>query len=202
MWSGRKRSRSRRGESGRSQYHHKPPKLYKYGCADATPQSNQVVTLTELQLPQPSSIRAQLRPFVPMLSSGEIICGYVFIKGVRGKHDADMITITNSAVAKMQSPKSSWSKVFIRVDPTIAMLACYMAETSKRAIEMIDLNEATIKLIGKNSKNPKGFISWQVTDKWNQSYSLATPGRFGPAPISARSRAAVRQPEWVAADQR
>ena len=88
-----------------------------------------------------------------MLSSGEIICGYVFIKGVRGKHDADMITTTNSAVAKMQSPKSSWSKVFIRVDPTIAMLACYIAETSKRAIEIIDLNEATIKLIGKNSKN-------------------------------------------------
>ena len=59
--------------------------MYKYGN-EASPQSNQAVTLAELRLPHPASVRAKLKPFL-MLSSGEVICGYVFIKGVRGKFD-------------------------------------------------------------------------------------------------------------------
>ena len=172
----RKRSRASIEVSGNKYFHH-TPKLYKYGNSEASPQSNQAVTLAELRLPHPASVRAKLKPFVPMLSSGEVICGYVFIKGVRGKFDIDMITTTNSAVAKAQSAKNSWSKVFIRVDPTIAMLACYISETSKRAVEMIELKDSNIRLIGKSSKDPKGFISWQIKDRWNQTYTLATPDK-------------------------
>ena len=144
----RKRSRASIEVSG-NKYFHDTPKLYKYGNSEASPQSNQAVTLAELRLPHPASVRAKLKPFVPILSSGEVICGYVFIKGVRGKFDIDMITTTNSAVAKAQSARNSWSKVFIRVDPTIAMLACYISETSKRAVEMIELKDSNIRLIGK-----------------------------------------------------
>ena len=79
--------------------------MYIYGISAACPLCYEAVTLAELRLPHPASVRAKLKPFVPMLSSGEVICGYVFIKGVRGKFDIDMITTTNSAVAKAQSAK-------------------------------------------------------------------------------------------------
>ena len=51
-------------------------------------------------------------------------------------------------------------------------LACYIY--SKRAV-YIELKDSNIRLIGKSSKDPKGFISWQIKDKWNQT--ITTPDK-------------------------
>ena len=122
---------------------HRSPQLFEYNSdpevTTKTMKSSLLKTLKELSLPK------LLKPYLPTLQSGDIICGQVFIECVNGKY-GKAIKTTNRIVANSRNFKASWSKIFVRVDTSIALIACYLSEDSKRAIDVIELKDSKIIL--------------------------------------------------------
>ena len=151
---------------------HRSPQLFEYNSdpevTTKTIKSSLLKTLKKLSLPK------LLKPYLPTLQSGDIICGQVFIECANGKY-GKAIKTTSRIAAKSRNFKASWSRVFVRVDTSIALIACYLSEDSKRAIDVIELKDSKIILLGKSSKNSKIFVSWKVVDKYGTTYTLATP---------------------------